>query len=39
MQPAIRAHGRCMNQLKELVRSAEVQAKFLHDNARRVFKL
>jgi predicted TIM-barrel fold metal-dependent hydrolase len=30
---------RCMSQVKELGLSTEVQAKFLHDNARRVFKL
>ena len=30
---------RCMSQVKALGLSTEVQAKFLHDNARRVFKL
>ncbi|WJN58117.1 amidohydrolase family protein [Pseudomonas sp. SO81] len=31
--------SRCMTQVKELGLSAAVEAKFLHDNARRVFKL
>ena len=31
--------GRCISQVKELGLSAAVQAKFLQDNARRVFKL
>jgi predicted TIM-barrel fold metal-dependent hydrolase len=30
---------RCMQQVEELGLSAEVQARFLHENARRIFKL
>ncbi|NQD94380.1 amidohydrolase family protein, partial [Pseudomonas sp. CrR25] len=33
------ALSRCMSQVEEVGLSAQVQAKFLHENARRVFKL